>query len=52
MRLGDALHVKRVQAGKPGRLTLISANPAYPPIEVSRGDVELVGRVVWKGGRL
>jgi len=52
VRLGDALHVKRVQAGTPGRLTLISANPAYPPIEVAVGDVELIGRVVWKGGRL
>jgi len=52
VRLGDALHVKRVQAGKPGRLTLISANPAYPPIEVGAGDVDVIGRVVWKGGRL
>jgi phage repressor protein C with HTH and peptisase S24 domain len=52
VRLGEALHVKRVQAGRPGRLTLISANPAYPPIEVARDDVDVVGRVVWKGGRL
>lgn len=52
VRLGDALHVKRVQAGKPGRLTLISANPAYPPIEVTADDVDVIGRVVWKGGRL
>ena len=52
VRLGEALHVKRVQAGKPGQLTLISANPAYPPIEVALDDVDVVGRVVWKGGRL
>lgn len=52
VRLGDALHVKRVQAGRPGTLTLISANPAYPPIEVALDDVDVVGRVVWKGGRL
>src|SRR5690606_30817739 len=52
VRLGEALHVKRVQAGRPGQLTLISANPAYPPIEVGLGDVDVVGRVVWKGGRL
>jgi len=52
IRLGEALHVKRVQAGKPGRLTLISANPAYPPIEVALDDVDVVGRVVWKGGRV
>ncbi|HSG34904.1 MAG TPA: S24 family peptidase [Sphingomonadaceae bacterium] len=52
IRLGDALHVKRVQAGRPGQLLLISANPAYPPIEVGLGEAEIVGRVVWKGGRL
>lgn len=52
VRLGEALHVKRVQAVGPGRLTLISANAAYPPIEVGLDDVDVVGRVVWKGGRL
>jgi phage repressor protein C with HTH and peptisase S24 domain len=52
LRLGESLHVKRVQAGPPGRLRLISANDAYEPLEVSQSDVELVGRVVWKGGRL
>lgn len=52
IRLGEALHVKRVQAGRPGQLTLISANPAYPPIEVGLSDVDVIGRVVWKGGRL
>jgi len=52
VRLGDALHVKRIQGGRPGMLTLISANAAYPPIEVEMGEVEIVGRVVWKGGRL
>ena len=52
VRLGEALHVKRVQTGRPGRLTLISANEAYPPIELAAGEVEVIGRVVWKGGRL
>jgi len=52
VRMGEALHVKRVQAGRPGRLTLISANAAYPPLEVAAGEVEVIGRVVWKGGRL
>lgn len=52
LRLGDMLHVKRVQAGAPGRLRLISANEAYDPVEVALEDVDLVGRVVWKGGRL
>ena len=52
VRLGEALHVKRVQAARPGQVTLISANPAYPPIEVELDDVDVIGRVVWKGGRL
>lgn len=52
LRLGDMLHVKRVQAGAPGRLRLISANEAYDPFDVDMADVDLIGRVVWKGGRL
>ncbi|MEO0063348.1 MAG: hypothetical protein RLZZ08_1908 [Pseudomonadota bacterium] len=52
LRLGDMLHVKRVQAGQPGRVRLISANEAYDPIDVGLDEVDLIGRVVWKGGRL
>lgn len=52
VRLGDALHVKRVQIARPGIVTLISENTTYPPIEVAAEEVEVIGRVVWKGGRL
>jgi phage repressor protein C with HTH and peptisase S24 domain len=52
LRLGDTRLVKRVQQGKPGRITLISENPHYPPIEVGLDEVDVIGRVVWKGGRL
>jgi|SRR5690554_3827704 len=52
VRLGEALHVKLLQAVPPGRLRLISSNPAYEPVEVAMTDVDVVGRVVWKGGRL
>lgn len=52
VRIGDALHVKQVQASAPGRIALISANEAYAPIELAREDVEVIGRVVWKGGRI
>jgi phage repressor protein C with HTH and peptisase S24 domain len=52
IRLGEALHVKLLQAVPPGRLRLISKNPAYEPVEVAARDVDVVGRVVWKGGRL
>jgi phage repressor protein C with HTH and peptisase S24 domain len=52
VRLGEALHVKLLQAVPPDRLRLISKNEAYEPVEVPITDVDVVGRVVWKGGRL
>ncbi|MBX7535757.1 S24 family peptidase [Qipengyuania sp. GH1] len=52
VRIGDTLHVKQVQASAPGRITLISANEAYAPIDLAREEVEVIGRVVWKGGRI
>ena len=52
VRLGEALHVKLLQAVPPDRLRLISKNAAYEPVEVGMADVDVVGRVVWKGGRL
>ena len=52
IRLGEALHVKLLQAVPPGRLRLISKNAAYEPVEVAMEDVDVVGRVVWKGGRI
>ena len=41
-----------VQAVPPSGMRLISKNPAYEPVEVPMADVDVVGRVVWKGGRL
>lgn len=52
VRIGDALHVKQVQARGGGRIALISANDAYPPLDLPREEVEVIGRVVWKGGRV
>jgi phage repressor protein C with HTH and peptisase S24 domain len=52
VRLGDALLVKRLAAAGPGKATLLSQNLQYPPIEVSLAELEIVGRVVWKSGRL
>ncbi len=52
VRVGEALLVKRVQTGVPGRLILESANPAYRPIELDPREAEVIGRVVWKSGRL
>ena len=44
--------VKRLDTGLPGRITLISDNPAYRPLDLAPGEVQVIGRVVWKGGRL
>jgi phage repressor protein C with HTH and peptisase S24 domain len=52
VRLDDSLLVKRIETGRPGRITLLSDNRAYRPIEVEPGAVQVIGRVVWKGGRL
>jgi len=52
VRLGEALHVKLLQAVPPARLRLISQNAAYEPVEVAMSDVDVVGRVVWKSGRI
>ena len=52
VRLGEALHVKLLQAVPPDSLRLISKNAAYEPVEVAMADVDVVGRVVWKGGRI
>ena len=52
VRLGDALMVKRLAPAGPGRATLLSQNYAYPPVEVALSELEIVGRVVWKSGRL
>src|SRR5690242_6117838 len=52
VRVGDALLVKRLAAAGPGRAMLLSQNYAYPPVEVAHDELEIVGRVVWKSGRL
>lgn len=52
VRIGDALHVKHVRASAPGTIALVSSNPAYAPLELPRAEVEVIGRVVWKGGRI
>jgi len=52
VRSGDALMVKRLDLGRPGVLALVSDNPAYRTIELSPDEVQVIGRVVWKSGRL
>ena len=52
LRRDDTLLVKRLDLSQPGRVTLISDNRAYAPYEVALDEIEVIGRVVWKGGRL
>jgi phage repressor protein C with HTH and peptisase S24 domain len=52
VRLDDTLLVKRVAAQGGGRFSLLSQNLAYPPIAVAAEDFTVIGRVVWKSGRL
>ncbi|MFN4134250.1 MAG: helix-turn-helix transcriptional regulator [Novosphingobium sp.] len=52
IRLDDMLLVKRLEPGPAGTVRIISDNAAYPRLERPLEHVELVGRVVWKGGRL
>ena len=52
VRLGDTVMVKRVAQAGAGRFSLLSQNLAYPPVDVTSEEIELIGRVVWKGGRI
>lgn len=52
VRAGDALLVKRLDTGRPGVIALVSDNPAYRTLELAPGELEVIGRVVWKSGRL
>lgn len=49
---GASLLVKRVSRGRRrGTVVLVSDNPAYPPAERDVEDVEIIGKVVWRGVR-
>ncbi|MDE2563928.1 MAG: transcriptional regulator [Sphingomonadales bacterium] len=52
IRFDDVLLVKRLELAGPGTVRVISDNPAYARAEHPVDAVEVVGRVVWKGGRL
>ena len=52
VRFDDTLLVKRVAGQGAGRFKLISENKIYPPVEVGADEFAIVGRVVWKSGRV
>lgn len=51
---GDGLLVKRIgRASKPGCITVISDNRGlYDPVEKSLSDIQVVGKVIWAGGKV
>lgn len=53
IRIFDVLHVKRLSHSRPGHVLVISDNrDNYPPREYSADDIEVVGKVIWKGGKV
>lgn len=52
LRFGDALHVKRVGRAPGGAVRIISDNDAFPDLDLPRGEVEAVGKVIWIGKRV
>ena len=53
IRRDGTLLVKRLLFEREGRVSVISDNKAYPSeADVPLDDVEVLGRVVWKGGRI
>jgi len=54
LRIDGGLVVKRCAMGPaPGTLSIRSDNPAYPAWgDVDPARIDIVGRVVWKGGRI
>ncbi len=52
VRIDDVLLVKRLEQGPGGTWRVISDNPAYPGSTRAHAEVEIIGRVVWKGGKV
>ena len=52
VRFDETLLVKRVASQGGGSFSLLSQNLSYLPITVDAADLEIIGRVVWKSGRV
>ncbi len=52
VRIDGVLLVKRLEPAAAGLVRVISDNAAYGRSEYPLADVEILGRVVWKGGRI
>ncbi|MFD1840583.1 S24 family peptidase [Paracidovorax cattleyae] len=49
LRVEGGVIIKRVQNDLGGRLRLINDNAVFKPVEVRHADVDVIGRVVWRG---
>jgi phage repressor protein C with HTH and peptisase S24 domain len=53
IRIYDVLHVKRLSHSRPGYVLVISDNKnMYPQREYSTENVQVVGKVLWAGGKV
>ena len=52
VRIDGVLLVKRLEPSAAGHVRVISDNSAYGRREYPQAEVEVIGRVVWKGGRI
>lgn len=52
VRVGDSLLVKRLVFERPGQVRVISDNRSYDPYDLPLDEVAIIGRVVWKCGRI
>lgn len=52
VRIDGVLLVKRLEPAAAGYVRVISDNAAYGRADYPLADVEIIGRVVWKGGRI
>ena len=53
LNFDGATHVKRISRSKPEHIVVISDNKAnYPPVEYRGADVQVIGKVIWKGGKV
>jgi phage repressor protein C with HTH and peptisase S24 domain len=52
LRSGSDLSVKRVQSRPDGKLAIRSDNPAYESAVVAPESINILGRVLWAGGKV
>jgi phage repressor protein C with HTH and peptisase S24 domain len=52
VRVGETLLVKRLVFERPGQVRVISDNRSYDPYDLPLDEVAIIGRVVWKCGRI